>query len=102
VGAILFAIPLSVPVAGFSLVLIGLGIASVYPGLMHEVPRRFRPEDVQTVIGRQNSAAYVGGAIIPLIAGGLVQEVSVLIVPAILLSGILVTKWATRRLDQLS
>lgn len=101
-GAVLFAVPTSVPVAGVSLVLIGLGIAAVYPGLMHEVPRRFRPEDVQTVIGRQNSAAYIGGAIIPSIAGGLVQEVSVQVIPAILLLGIVVTKGATRRLDRLT
>ncbi len=101
-GAVLFAIPASVLVAGVSLVLIGLGIAAVYSGLMHEVPRRFRAEDVHTVIGRQNSAAYIGGALIPLIAGGLVQEVSVQFVPAIPLVGIVATKWATRRLDQLS
>ena len=102
VGAVLLAMPTSVPVAGGSLVLIGLGIAAVYPGLMHEVPRRFRTEDVQTVIGRQNSAAYIGGAIVPLIAGGLVQEVSVLFVPAILLLGVVATKLAIRRLDQLT
>lgn len=102
VGAVLFAIPASVPIAGISLVIIGLGLAAVYPGLMHEVPRRFRAEDVQTVIGRQNSAAYVGGAIVPLIAGGLVQEVSVLFVPAILLLGVVATQLTIRRLDQLT
>ncbi|GAB5560783.1 MAG: MFS transporter [Synoicihabitans sp.] len=100
-GAVLFLLPTSVPVAGLSLILIGLGIAALYPGLMHEVPRRFREEDVQIVIGRQNSAAYIGGALLPLAAAGLVQEVSLIFVPTILLGGIVATKLATRRLDQL-
>lgn len=101
-GTVLFALPAPVPIAAVSLVMVGLGVAAIYPGLMHEVPRRFVAEDVQTVIGRQNSAAYIGGAILPLVAGGLVQEVSVMVVPIILIAGIAAIKLATRRLDQMT
>ena len=58
-------------VAGFAglnvtgLFLIGLGCAPVYPGLMHETPRRFDPATAQRVIGWQVGAAYVGAMVIP-------------------------------------
>lgn len=56
-------------VSAAGLVAIGLGFAPVYPGLMHEVPRRFAPEAVQTVIGRQSGAASLGAASLPAVAG---------------------------------
>jgi MFS family permease len=73
VGALLFAVAHTTPLATAALVLIGLGLAPIYPGLMHEVPRRFAPEAVQIVIGRQSGAAYIGGAVFPAVAGLLAQ-----------------------------
>lgn len=49
----------------------GFGLAPIYPGLMHEVPRRFAPEAVATVIGRQSGGASLGAAILPAAAGAL-------------------------------
>ncbi|MBC7366568.1 MAG: MFS transporter [Undibacterium sp.] len=68
-GALLFTAAASVPAAVVALVLMGLGFAPVYPGMMHEVPRRFAPGAVQTIIGRQAGAAGVGAAIMPAAAG---------------------------------
>ena len=59
-GAALFAFAFTTPLAALSLVFLGLGFAPIYPCLMHEVPRRFTPEAVQTVIGRQSGAGAVG------------------------------------------
>lgn len=70
-GAVGFAAAATVPVALGSLALLGLGFAPIYPCLMHEVPRRFVPEAVQTVIGRQSGGAYVGAAFVPAAAGAL-------------------------------
>ncbi|MEO6001581.1 MAG: MFS transporter [Opitutus sp.] len=70
-GATLFAFASSTPAAALALVLLGLGFAPIYPGLMHEVPRRFVPAAVQTVIGRQSGAAMLGSAILPAAAGSL-------------------------------
>ena len=71
VGAAAFAFSSHVSGMALGLVLTGLGFAPVYPGLMHEVPRRFAPAAVQTVIGRQSSAAYVGMATLPPLAGAI-------------------------------
>jgi MFS family permease len=74
VGAVLFALS-GAPVGAIAaLGLLGLGFAPVYPCLMHEVPRRFAPAAVQTVIGRQSGAANIGGAILPAAAGYLAQQ----------------------------
>lgn len=70
-GAGLFTVATSVPLAAGALVLMGVGFAPIYPGLMHEVPRRFAPEAVQTVIGRQAGAAGIGAAILPAMAGAM-------------------------------
>lgn len=51
------------------LLLLGLGFAPVYPGLMHETPRRFGHERYQTVIGFQMAAAMLGASIFPGLVG---------------------------------
>lgn len=60
--------------AAVSLALTGLGFAPIYPGLMHEVPRRFAPAAVQTIIGRQSGAGALGAALFPALAGGIAQQ----------------------------
>ncbi|HNX05597.1 MAG TPA: MFS transporter, partial [Opitutales bacterium] len=52
-----------------SLILVGGGFAPVYPCLMHEVPRRFAPDEVRKVIARQTGASYIGAATMPVAAG---------------------------------
>lgn len=42
----------------------GLGSAPVYPGFMHETPRRFKAAVTQRLMGRQIGAACLGGSII--------------------------------------
>lgn len=60
--------------AATALIITGLGLAPIYPCLMHEVPRRFAPEAVQTVIGRQSGAGALGAATFPALAGWVAQH----------------------------
>ncbi len=101
-GVVIFALPVGLIGSAVALVLIGGGLSVIYPSLMHEVPRRFRPEDVQRVIGWQNSAAYLGGAFFPLVAGGLIQWVGVWVVPVFLVMGVIVLQLGVARLDRLT
>lgn len=77
-----------------ALVLAGLGLAPIYPGLMHEVPARFAPSAVPTVIGRQSGGASLGAAVLPAVAGALAAGSLgavpwlVVVVLAVLLGGI--------------
>ncbi len=49
--------------AGF--ILVGLGFAPVFPGMVHETPLRFGDERSQSIIGFQMAAAYVGSLLFP-------------------------------------
>jgi MFS family permease len=100
-GACLFAVTGPIAVAAAGLVLLGLGFAPVYPGLMHEVPRRFAPESVQIVIGRQTGAAYIGGALLPALAGGL-ATVSLESIAWAVVGGVMILFACVRRLDRLT
>lgn len=80
---------------------IGLGFAPVYPGLMHEVPRRFAPEAAQTVIGRQSGTAYIGMAVLPAALGWLAQR-SLDSLPLVIAGGTLLLLVGIRRLDRLT
>lgn len=102
VGALVFTQATTTPLAIFSLVLMGLGFAPVYPGLMHEVPRRFAPSAVQTVIGRQSGAAYIGGALLPAISGWIAEQVSLDGIVWVVAAGILLMLAGIRRLDRIS
>lgn len=101
VGAGLFAVANSPALAAISLVLLGLGFAPVYPCMMHEVPRRFAPAAVQTVIGRQSGASYIGGALLPAIAGYLAQ-VSLESICWVVAAGALLLILAVHRLNRMT
>ena len=98
-GAGLFAFATTVPIAALALMLLGLGFAPIYPCLMHEVPRRFAPEAVQIVIGRQSGAGAVGAATLPALAGS-IAEFSLEGIVWIVIAGILGMLLAIRRLDR--
>jgi fucose permease len=51
------------------LLLLGLGLAPVYPCLMHETPERFDGATYQKVIGFQIGAACLGGSVLPGLVG---------------------------------
>lgn len=87
--------------AAGALMLAGLGFSPIYPGLMHEVPRRFAPEAVQTIIGRQSGAAGLGAAALPALAGAVAQQ-TVGGVPLLVVSFVVVLILCLRTLDRLT
>ncbi len=101
-GAALFLVADHAVFAGLALGLLGLGFSPIYPGLMHEVPRRFAPDAVATVIGRQSGAACVGAALFPAAAGWLSAQLSLESIVWAAGAGCLLLVLAIRRLDRLS
>lgn len=100
VSAVGFACGGSGLLAAAALAAIGLGFAPVYPGLMHEVPRRFAPGAVQTIIGRQSGAGALGAALFPAVAGAIAQQSvgSVIILAiALIVALALSVAWLDRR-----
>lgn len=101
-GLALFAVAADPWLAGLGLILTGLGFAPVYPGLMHEVPRRFAPEAVFVVIGRQSGASYIGAAVCPALAGWLAAHFSPRSIVAVVLVGAVALTASILRLDALT
>lgn len=69
VGAALLLIPDVPTLSLIGLTLFGFGCAPVYPGLMHETPRRFDAITARKVIGWQVAAAGTGAAVMPAVFG---------------------------------
>jgi hypothetical protein len=68
---------------------------------MHEVPRRFAPEAVQVVIGRQSGAASLGAAALPALAGWLAVY-SLAAVPVLVLGVLAGLMLSIHRLNRLT
>ena len=102
IGILLFSQAGSAPFAAAALILTGVGMAPVFPGLMHEVPRRFQPDAVFTIIGRQSGAACIGAALFPAAAGWLGDAVSLDAVVWAVALGVVLLALGIRRLDRIS
>lgn len=82
IGAALFLAHLAPWLTAIALVLIGLGLAPIFPCLMVRTPQRLGPARAAHAIGVQVSAAMVGAAALPSACGFLVQRLSLSVIPA--------------------
>jgi fucose permease len=65
--------------AGF--VLIGLGCAPIFPGMLHETPARFGRENAQAVMGFQMAVAYTSTTLLPPLFGWIATFISPVLLP---------------------
>lgn len=86
---------------GAGIVLTGLGLAPIFPAMIHEAPVRFGKELSQKVIGYQMGFAYIGSALIPPILGILYQEINLSLFPLTLLLLTLLLFITTERVNTL-
>lgn len=85
-GGLLLLLPLP---AGFSLggfILVGLGLAPIYPGLLHETPARFGKENSPKLMGYQMAVAYTGSTFLPPLFGWVAMQTSINLFPFVLLA----------------
>lgn len=75
-GTLLLAVAPSLPMTIAGLVILGIALAPIFPGLMSRTPARLGANHAAHAIGFQVSAATIGGAAIPAFAGLLAQFVS--------------------------
>lgn len=83
VGSLCVLIPQGQLFAQIGLVLIGLGLAPIFPGLIHETPKRFGREHSANLIGYQMATAYVGTTFLPPLIGLMANQLSIGILPVI-------------------
>jgi fucose permease len=102
-GALLFALPSAFgDLSPIGLVLMGLGCAPIFPSLMHETARRFPPEVVRQLIGRQMTCAYAGSSVVPAAFGLMAAWAGLQTVMPVVVALLLILLLVTSRLDRLT
>jgi len=83
-GGVVLLLPFSqFTVIGF--LLIGMGLAPIYPAMLFETPLRFGRELSQGLMGVQMACAYIGGTFMPPLFGVVAEKTSIEIFPWVIL-----------------
>ncbi|OAX49078.1 MFS transporter [Paenibacillus sp. AD87] len=85
VGGIILLLPLSISFALAGFMLIGLGLAPIYPGLLHETPTRFGKANSARLMGYQMALAYTGTTLLPPLFGVLAAKTNIGFFPLVVL-----------------
>lgn len=100
-GAIILFLPLPSSFLLVAFVMIGLGLAPIFPCMLHETPVRFGKTHSQILIGYQMAFAYTGTTFIPPLLGFIAAQTTIGIFPmgvVILVAGLFLS---SEKLNQL-
>jgi len=100
-GLLLLLAPLPDAFSLIGLVLVGLGFAPVFPGMIHETPVRFGKENSQAVIGYQMGFAYIGSTFLPPLLGIAAARTTIGLYPYFVIAYIIVILISTERINAL-
>ena len=85
-GLILLTLPLPPALTGLAFILTGLGLAPIFPAMLHETPARFGEEHSQKLIGYQMGFAYTGSTLFPPLLGFILRLTGMDVFPLIILT----------------
>lgn len=85
-GGIILLLPLPTFFALIGFILIGLGLAPIFPGLLHETPARFGSENSARLMGYQMAVAYTGTTFLPPLFGLIAAQTSIALFPFVVLA----------------
>ncbi|MEF2969309.1 MFS transporter [Paenibacillus sp. M1] len=86
VGGIILLLPLPTSLFSIGFILIGCGLAPIYPGLIHETPARFGSANSAKLIGYQMAVAYTGTTFLPPLFGVIATRMSISLFPFVTLA----------------
>lgn len=84
IGITILFIPNSIT-SIIGIVVIGLGLAPIYPALLHQTPVYFGKENSQKMMGRQMAFAYTSSTFMPPLLGFILSKTSFNLLPYILI-----------------
>ncbi|MDF2513541.1 MAG: hypothetical protein K0S04_3407 [Herbinix sp.] len=102
VGIILMLLPLSSFITLCAFVIIGLGLAPIYPSMLHQTPIYFGKQNAQATMGLQMAFAYTGTTIMPPLFGQLFSHASFSLMPFVLLACSVILIISTLRLASIA
>lgn len=101
-GIVVLLLPLPAVVAPAALLLIGFGLAPIFPAMLHLTPVYFSKEDTQASMGLQMACAYTGSTLMPPLFGQIFAHTTFALMPVFMLVGSAGLLLCTTRLAQLS
>ena len=102
IGTILLFLPLPQIFLMSSFVIIGLGLAPIFPCMIHETPANFGKQHSQILIGYQMAAAYTGTTFIPPLIGLFAGQLTIAIFPPIAILLVAVMLFSSEKLNQIN
>ncbi len=85
-GLTLMLLPLPNQIAICAYIIIGLGLAPIYPSMLHQTPVYFGKDNAQATMGLQMAFAYTGTTLIPPLFGQFFALTSFQFMPYVLLT----------------
>lgn len=83
-GAAFLLLPLSSTFSLVGFIMVGLGLAPIFPCMLHETPTRFGKEHSQTIMGYQMAIAYTGSTFLPPLLGFIAAHSTIGIFPFVI------------------
>ncbi len=100
-GIVLLALPRNPAMTGLPFVLSGLGLAPIFPAMLHETPARFGEEHSQKLIGYQMGFAYTGSTLFPPLLGFVLRLTGMEIYPFVILAAALLMLGSSEMLNRI-
>ncbi|MFC4322078.1 MFS transporter [Litchfieldia salsa] len=100
-GAIILFLPLPVIFSLLGFIIVGVGLAPIFPCMMHETPTRFGKKHSQTIMGYQVAIAYTGTTFMPPLLGFIASHTTIGILPTFILIFILVMLLSSEKLNKI-
>ncbi|MDF2789974.1 MAG: transporter [Neobacillus sp.] len=101
VGAALLFLPLPSAFSLVGFIMVGLGLAPIFPCMLHETPTRFGQEHSQTIMGYQMGFAYTGSTFLPPLLGFIAAHSTIGIFPFVIVSFIAIMFLGSERLNSI-
>ncbi|WP_256757821.1 sugar MFS transporter [Cohnella sp. WQ 127256] len=100
VGAILLVLPFPTIVSLIGYIIIGLGLAPIFPCMLHETPVRFGKKHAQSIMGFQMATAYAGSTFVPPMIGLIASYTTMGIFPTLIFIFAIAMLLCTEKLNQ--
>lgn len=100
-GAILLFLPLPSTFSLVGFILVGLGLAPIFPCMLQETPIRFGQEHSQTIMGYQMAVAYTGSTFLPPLLGFVAAQSTIGVFPFAIAGFIAFMFWGSEILNNI-
>lgn len=101
IGAAFLFLPLPTIFSLVGFILIGLGLAPIFPCMLHETPTRFGKTHSQTIMGYQMAVAYTGSTFVPPLLGFMASRSTIGIFPIFIVIFVAVMLLSSEKLNSL-